>query len=418
MARRFIKSVLHAGRTYHSPDGEVTPTPARLKHWASEFKRLSDAGYVVPVDWDHADSADKMQPVLMSEHKKRRSAANTVGKLAKFNVAKDGSHATIEVELTDPKAQGRAERNEVYVSPVIFEKWRDGAKNQYRDVVTHVDLVNHPVDHSQGPFVESPKPEPGTVALAIRMGLGQPAVLRMGDNPFDDDEEDKDGDGDGVANEGEPTEAPAESPPMSGAEAENPDMPPKATDKTKLAAVVAGLGQLGVVLPSDFDFSADGSLDILLASLNTLIGAQNEAEAEEQEAEAEDEEKPMTVADPGYAAMSLYAQRQHQDTLSKRLDELARRGNCTPAEVEKFKGSINTIKLSLDSTGKQLGKSELEQFLESRESLPDGAAWDPKTRTAKLSLEEVSPPRGMDRLSDDLTEEEVKQRADWALGRK
>jgi hypothetical protein len=432
MARRFIKSVLHAGRDYHSPDGVVRVTRERLKRWKDGFAKLSAAKYIAPVDWDHADTAEKLQPVRMSDGKKKRSAANSVGKLAGFELAADGSHAIVEIELTDPKAQGRAERNEVYVSPVIMERWKDGHGTEYRDLITHVDLVNHPVDHSQGPFIESPKPEPGTVALAIRMGLGKPSVLRMGKNPFgkDDEEDDdgdssgdsgnpfaKDGDGDGVTGEGSPAESPAESPPM-GTEADNPDMPPKATDKTKLAAVVAGLGSLGIVLPSDFDFSADGSLDIMLAALNTLIGAQQQAEAEEQEQASEEEDKPMQVADPGYAAMSLFAERQHRDTLTKRLESLLDAGQCTPAEAEKFKGTIGTIKLSLDGTGKQLDKSTLETFIEHREAVPRGTFWDSATRTAKLSLEEVKPPRGMDRMSDELTEDEIQERANWALGRK
>lgn len=60
----------------------------------------------------------------------------------------------------------------------------------------------------------------------------------------------------------------------------NPDMPPVATDRTKLAAVLAGLNQKGVVLPSDFDFANPGALDIILAALNSNIKAEQDAEME------------------------------------------------------------------------------------------------------------------------------------------
>lgn len=79
------------------------------------------------------------------------------------------------------------------------------------------------------------------------------------------------------------TEAPPESPPV------NPDMPPVATDKSKLTAVLAGLAQKGIILPSDYDFVNPGALDIILAALNSSLKAEQDAEAEAaQEVETED----------------------------------------------------------------------------------------------------------------------------------
>lgn len=71
--------------------------------------------------------------------------------------------------------------------------------------------------------------------------------------------------------------------------ADNPDAPPKATDKSKLAAVIAGLAQKNIVLPSDFDFQKDGAIDILVGCINSAISAENKAEAEEK---PEEEESP------------------------------------------------------------------------------------------------------------------------------
>jgi len=74
----------------------------------------------------------------------------------------------------------------------------------------------------------------------------------------------------------------------------NPDMPPKATDKSKLSAVLAGLNQKGIVLPSDFCFDDEHSIDVLLAAINSSIKAEMEAEAE---AEPDDEDNKANVTD-------------------------------------------------------------------------------------------------------------------------
>lgn len=72
----------------------------------------------------------------------------------------------------------------------------------------------------------------------------------------------------------------------------NPDMPPKATDKSKLNAIIAGLAQKNVVVPSDWDPTKEGAMDILLGCLNSAISAENQAEAEAEPDDPDDE--PVT----------------------------------------------------------------------------------------------------------------------------
>lgn len=393
----FKKAILKAGTTYHSPDGQVPVTSARLKHWQKEFTKLSNNGYVVPIDWDHADNLAGASPIKLSEHKKRRSAKNTVGKLAAFNVATDGQSAEVLLDITDPQAKGRAERNEVYVSPVIFEQWQDGAKNKYSDVITHVDIVNHPVDHSQGPFVAA---EPGTLAMGIRMGLSN--VYRLGDNPFEkDDEEDKDEDN--ADGNDEPTdvipadEATPEIPEAS--EDKNDDMPKVVGDDKTAVAIVAHLDQLGVSLPADWTFSSDAAEEILLTGLKTALKSKLDAEADQ---ENEDNNDPYggemgKVSDPGYAAMSLqartaykFAEGQHRDTLKARLEKAFLAGKCSPAQRDALLRELPAIRLSLDSEGKHR-PSVVEERLSLLEQNPDGTFWDDKTRTAKMQRLSVSP---------------------------
>lgn len=78
----------------------------------------------------------------------------------------------------------------------------------------------------------------------------------------------------------------------------NPDMPPKATDKTKLAAILAGFNTLGLVLPSDWDPANEASMDILLGCLNTHIKTEQDAEAEENTEPEEGAESPKDAPMP------------------------------------------------------------------------------------------------------------------------
>lgn len=400
---KFKKAILRAGQTYHSPDGKVTVTPERLSHWASEFSKLTGNGYVVPIDWDHAADLAGASPVKLSDHKKRRSAKNTVGKLAEFNVAADGQSADVLLDITDPTAQGRAERNEVYVSPVIFDKWADGAKNQYSDVITHVDIVNHPVDHSQTPFVPA---EPGTVALGIRMGLS--GVYRMGDNPFgDDDDDDTEGDD-------EPTDVLPDG--DEGKSDKNPDMPKVEGDDKIAEAIRAHLDQLGAALPSDWSFSSDAADQILLTALKTLVKANQKAEAESSKGDDDDDsngdDDMGKLADPGFAAMSLasrnalaYSEREHRKGIQSRLDTLRDQGRCTVDEHSKRMEGVAAIRLSLDDDGNP-NLSDLEKWLDSREAVPAGTFWTPEMRTANATRLSIAEPGEHQRLGSDAEAED------------
>ena len=177
MAKTFTKSILRAGKTYHGPDAKVTVTPERLRHWAEGVKRLQSAGYEIPMHWDHSAERELLEPIKLDQLKegRSRSAANTVGVLRSLTVAEDGQSATIHVEPRDEKAREAMEKNRVFVSPVIFPEWTDGANQTHTDAITSVDLVNHPVDYSQGQF--EPADEP--LCCAIRMGLDPAQVYRL-----------------------------------------------------------------------------------------------------------------------------------------------------------------------------------------------------------------------------------------------
>ncbi len=87
---KFFKDILKAD-TYQAPKAEVVVTPERLKRWAASFRRLSSAGWEVPVGWDHAKDIADSVPVKFSSGRNRwRSAKDTAGYLRDFRVNRDG----------------------------------------------------------------------------------------------------------------------------------------------------------------------------------------------------------------------------------------------------------------------------------------------------------------------------------------
>lgn len=356
--------------TYRSPDGIVEVTPERLQHWRDNFRRLSAAGYTVPISWDHATEIEGVKPLSAAEL--GRSAQHTIGKLAEFLPSAAGDGAELTLEISDPKAEGRAERNEVFVSPVILPNWTDGAGNQYTDVITHVDLVNHPVDYSQGPFT---RVEHGAIACALRMGLSTQVYRMSTDNE---------------------SEKPEEKPEDVTAPESNPDMPTgdASEDDKKREALLAHLASDGYVLPADT--TAENLVDRLLTAAMTK-GATKAKEEAEEEAQPEEKEQ-STVADPGFAAMSLqarsavaFAERLHRERLQERLNRSLEDGKCSPVEHAAYAGQVKAVRLSLDAAG-QPAKNDLEKFLDSRDAVPKGTFWDAAKRI-QMSATPVEPSR-------------------------
>ena len=198
--KKFAKYMLKVGR-YHSGDGIVDVTPDRLAHFKQEFDRLRGNGYTVPVHWDHAKKREDAVPMSRdtlpweTKKKKDRSAAHTCGEMIGFDPTPEGNSAKITLDLRRQDAIEAAEANDVHLSPIIFEnEWSDGRNNRYKDLITHMDLVNHPVDNSQTPFEQVPD-ESGMLACGIRMAndfgpADSPKIFLLAKDDEDDDDED------------------------------------------------------------------------------------------------------------------------------------------------------------------------------------------------------------------------------------
>jgi hypothetical protein len=368
MSKSFRKAALKVG-TYHSPDGIVTVTPERLQHWASQFNAMTEAKQVIPMHWDHGSDLDSLQPIAMDvfERKATRSAANSVGKLAKFEVASDGQSAEIEFVTLTPSATEKVQANAVYVSPVIFPEWKDGSGRTYTDVITHMDLVNHPVDHSQGPA--EPIAQPALMSC-IRMG--------MDSKPYKMGEDDK----------------PSMPPAMD--DMPEPEAEPMANETSVLGDVVAALAGFGLVLPNDTTEAnfLDRVRTAAIAAAGSDPGAGNGLDPVTQQQE-------LTVSQPQVATMSLeaqraiaYGERQHKANVQSQLQSLLESGRCTPAEFDAQKNLVGALKLSLTDDGEPVA-SAVEAWIESRKPVPAGTFWDGEEKLKRLSAVPVAQPGGI-----------------------
>ncbi len=397
--------------TYHSPDGVLEVTPKRSKHWYSEFIKAKGSNLRIPIGWDHSEKESDMLPLKKRDYDKKVAARQTNGHLSDvklLNGGKDGIQLTMEV--SDPIAADKLAKNEIFVSPVIWEKpFKDGRGTTYQDFIGCVDLVNYPVDQNQGP---AKVVEPGLVACALRLGLDS-KLYRLG---YDDEE-----------NAGEVEKKATDEKSDEGDDKpENPDMPPRQgadEDKSKqrMEAIIAHLSELGAVMPADTDGS--NFEERILTALMTLLKAKAAADSEEDD---EDEEMP-TVQDttPAFAAMSLKVQElekrdlenrkekqaSRRDKINLSLDTLLKDGKITPPEVEKLTKPVKAIKLSLDSSEDSL-LAQAEMEIAIRDKLPRGSYWDPDTKLRMSNVEDTKKPAGSSFDNDNPTDEEAEELVD------
>lgn len=438
----FQKTMLRVGR-YQSPDGEVVITPRRLKHWENQHKRLTAAKQVVPMHWDHGDDVDSLRPLSNAEYKSRqsRSAKNTVGRMIGFRTLPGGRSAEVTFRTSDPIARNKVQANDVYVSPVIFPKWQDSTGNQLSDVITHLDLVNHPVDHSQGPA------EPAMVRCALRLGLSSKPLRLALEIPVDEDEKDEDkllmdvdGDGDlddamgegadddggldmpdiGDENEGMDDELGDES--MEGLDAiDDEEMGLDTEPDMDIDDLAPGIGDLmlaladhGIILPED---TQDGNfLDRLRTA---LIATKGDSPAGNPGSPFDDGD--TIVADPQIATMSVegkYAAKQYQKQLNQQLRKLLNSGRCSPAEFRQKQAQMKVQRLSLSRATGKAKSNALTVWLKSRASLPVGAVWSSRQKLRRMSLVAVEQPKSTkvkQQNSQRLDSRQVKTLADEIL---
>lgn len=152
--------------------------------------------------------------------------------------------------------------------------------------------------------------------------------------------------------------------PVEDTTATNPDMPPKATDKTKLAAIIAGLKLKGMCVPSDWNPDKDGAMDILLATLNTSIDADNKAQAEDAEDKEGDDDNPVQDAPMPFAEAKTVIKVVETNDMQFTEDELA----LMPPALK--------AKLELQATALKEANAKALQFAEAEKVAVNNSAKD------------------------------------------
>jgi hypothetical protein len=430
----FEKNILKVGK-YQSPDGELNITPERIKHFASEFSRMKKAGLAVPMAWSHPDALADSLPVVAPKDR-RRPPQDTAGYLTGFTPAKDGQSVDICVDVPRKTDAEKVKANLAFVSPVILDTFKDGQGEDYIDCITHVDLVQYPVDSKQGKF------SPVATACALRMCLAadaktsqKPSYYRMaheddkmgkdrtgnlsvddGNKPIVTDDSDKSENNKTDNNDDSTSDNPGES------NENNNDVTSDLQDGTgeavsddagRLRSVIEALAALKVMLPEDTN--TVNLLPRLEAALLTSAAITGEGDMGIQTGTA-----GLETESPVLAAMSLqarsahaYASNQHREAISKRLSLLLEIGRCTPHEAKERGEMVKAVRLSLDDKGRP-AVGDLEKWIECREACPAGTHWDPEMRTRMSTLEVGNPPAG---LTGPLSDEEAEELADEVCGK-
>lgn len=305
----------------------------RLAKVVADTNAAIQRGFDVPLIDFHED-LDNLDP---------RSALRTCGSVQRVFVDNDG-WLNYELEATDAEAARKLNDGSIkFTSPEFKFNYEAETLGPLGDIVRHVALTNKPRNPIQGKFQPLPA---GVARFSIEDYMAD-------DNDTPDD----------AADQAEPADtAPPEKPDI------NPDMPPSTDATKKMSAVIAGLAELGVVLPSDFSFTSDGAIDVLLTGLNTAVKSKQEADTptpvddqpQVNDSSAmqfsEDEIAAQPAAVQKVIRQNLELQRkvlrfsEERDTASRELAiEKASRRQVPPAIKEAIVARMKTMRFSDES---------------------------------------------------------------------
>ena len=260
-------------------------TKALLEEYAESTNRAIAAGIPIPLLKRHApidanDSATQQFADVEGVGWVKRVGVNDQGALW---WEADGVPADVEQAVKDKRHR--------YTSPEFRPRYESDKKGVFSGkLIRHIAFSIRPGNPQQGPIESTMALDESETSWQFDETERKPLEeSAMPTTQHDEDDTPKD-----AARSRADSEAPLEDKGNPDDLKNNPDAPPKATDRSKLSAVIAGLAQKNIVLPSDFDFGADGAIDILVAAINSSIAAENKAKAEAEPADSDNE--PVTDA--------------------------------------------------------------------------------------------------------------------------
>jgi hypothetical protein len=380
---KFTKTVLIEDRDYHSPDGIVTASPDAKAHWASKVGEFVNQGFSIPCWWDHQADPSRSRPIQFAGGKRRR-AKDQAGWLTGAKVAEDGG---LELEFDVPgKDADQVGSNITKVSPVFWDRLKDGRGETHENVIGGCDFVTHPVDDTQTDFEPAESIACSLVKHDPDAADDEPKIIRFAEGPPEKDKSGSDGD-------------------MPETEVTNED--------NRLKKVMEALAKQKIILSDDTD--QENFLEHLEQALLTVAAMQGQ-----DEMSMNPEQEQLTPEKPEMAMMSLegkryaaWASNQHRKTINARLKALLENGQCTPAEYEERKDQPKKLSLSLDDDGNH-EPTQLEAWIDSREAIPPGTFWSPEKRTRMAGLDVVPHPGHV--MGDEVTDEEADKLADEVFG--
>lgn len=146
---RFVKDIIRPG-TYHpwGPGGkryQLDISPERIAQWAKTFNELRANGNRIPAVLGH-----DAQAVPVAIGAAPPGPAKNVGYWESVSVANDGT--LYGILDTDAETVAKVRDVSLWAEPL----WKDGKGIEYKDAITHIALVNHPIMPGQDAFVPAP----------------------------------------------------------------------------------------------------------------------------------------------------------------------------------------------------------------------------------------------------------------------
>jgi hypothetical protein len=158
---KFKKVVINPGK-YVSPDGEIDVTPQDIQHWAKTLKEMKKSGLQIPCPWGHQDLDPNKKEYFTSKFNS--------GYIEDF-ICDDKDNLIAILDIPREEDASRIGKTVREVSPQIEQEWRDGSGKVWKNVITHLALVTHPVVSGQENFEridEAAKPQ-NALRLSLNM---------------------------------------------------------------------------------------------------------------------------------------------------------------------------------------------------------------------------------------------------------
>lgn len=155
---KFKKQILRPG-VYFVNDGNNGRrleyiTAERLEHWASQHKKMVEAGLHVPAPAIHKKEAEPTNSLKTSK--------DNFGWWEQIEFTGDALEGVVDIPVkSDQERIGKTVKEvSIYAKP----KFIDGLGNEWKDVLTHIAIVTNPIEPNQKNFE---KVEDGSLSVAM-----------------------------------------------------------------------------------------------------------------------------------------------------------------------------------------------------------------------------------------------------------